>query len=82
MADPEIKKEGKKAVSYATGLLKKGIVSKAASGQEQEMEILLAMKGYLESEFNASIVIDIAEKSSSPKAKFAEPGRPGIQIES
>ncbi|MHA1168469.1 MAG: leucine--tRNA ligase, partial [Candidatus Hodarchaeales archaeon] len=82
MADPEIKKEGKNAVKYATSLLKKGIVSKATSCQEQELQILEAMKGYLESEFSAKIVLDTAELSASPKAKHAEPGRPGIQIES
>ncbi|MFW9995600.1 MAG: leucine--tRNA ligase [Candidatus Odinarchaeota archaeon] len=80
MADPEIKKQGKQAVSYATSLIKKGLVTRISTNQQQELAILEAMQNYLEREFDAEIVIDRAETSTSPKAKFAEPGRPGIQI--
>ncbi|MHA2297008.1 MAG: leucine--tRNA ligase [Candidatus Hodarchaeales archaeon] len=81
MADPDIKKHGKQAVNYATVLIKKGVPMKIANDQNQELTILEAMKKYLEREFEAEIIIDITEESTSPKAKFAEPGRPGIQIE-
>ncbi|MFX0065440.1 MAG: class I tRNA ligase family protein, partial [Candidatus Hermodarchaeota archaeon] len=80
MAEPEIKKHDKQAVTYAKNLMKKGLILKTTGNQEQEIELLKVMENYIGREFKAEIVIDTAEESASPKAKFAVPGKPGIQI--
>ncbi|MFX1255007.1 MAG: leucine--tRNA ligase [Promethearchaeota archaeon] len=80
MAKPDVKKHDKQAVTYAKNLMKKGLILKTTGNQEQEIALLEVMQNYIEREFEAEIMIDTAEESTSPKAKFAAPGKPGIQI--
>ena len=58
----------------------KYFMEKSLQNTSSEIELLKVMKSYIGREFEAEIVIDTAEESTSPKAKFAAPGKPGIQI--
>jgi leucyl-tRNA synthetase len=80
MAVPEIKIRGKEAAEFAQVLAKKASALEPVLGKEEEKKVLLDGKAFLEKEFGCGVKITPAEGSREPKAKLAEPGKPGILI--
>lgn len=82
MEDPEIKKRGKEAVTYANYLGKHAGELKAEilSGSE-EISAIEDAKESLSKEFGAEVKVMDASKSNNPKAKNAIPLKPAIFVE-
>jgi leucyl-tRNA synthetase len=80
MAEDDIKRAGNAAVKYAQKLTKHpGVDSKLTD--KSEYEALIDAVEFFKREFNAKEVnIVFATKADHPKAKVAEPGRPGIAL--
>ena len=81
MQDPEIKKKGKEAVSYAQSLMKKGAPPDIPMTYSLEMKTLEEAIPFLEKQFNATFKVEPAEGKTHQKAKVAVPRRPGIVLE-
>lgn len=81
MKDPELKKHGKEIPQIVGSLLKDpSKIPEIILNEKEESKILEDSKAILEKEFNCKIEILAAEKSDSPRAKKAEPGKPGIEV--
>ncbi|MBN1327904.1 MAG: leucine--tRNA ligase [Candidatus Heimdallarchaeota archaeon] len=80
MVDDTIKKIGNVAVKYAQKLTAQpGLDPKLKA--KSEYLALEDAKGYFQQEFNAKeIIVTYAIKSDNPKARVAEPSRPGIAL--
>jgi leucyl-tRNA synthetase len=74
-----VKKEGKSALKYGRTLTKRHFL-KPVLDQVFELETLKEAKKMISNEFGCKVEIDMAEESSSEKAKRAEPGKPGIEL--
>jgi leucyl-tRNA synthetase len=48
--------------------------------QKEEHDILSELAPSIEEEFGCRVVVEFSEKSKSPKARQAMPGRPGIEV--
>lgn len=80
MKDPELRKRGKKLVKFAESLRKD--IGKIGNilNQKEEYQALKERKKEFENEIGCPVKIKKAEKSDSPRALKAEPGKPGIEI--
>jgi len=80
MQEDPIRKVGNTAVKYAQKLMKNpGFDSKVS--QKAELAAITDALDYYKREFKAKEVqVVLASKSSHPKARAAEPGRPGIAL--
>ncbi len=81
MKDPEMKKRGKDVPEIVGALVKDpsripGIIL----NEKEELELLEESKPVLEKEFSCKVEIMPADKSISPRARKAEPGKPGIEV--
>ncbi|MHA1188323.1 MAG: hypothetical protein ACTSSK_15925, partial [Candidatus Heimdallarchaeota archaeon] len=80
MAEDDIKKAGNAAVKYAQKLTKHPGVD-AKLNDKSEHEALTDAIDFFKREFKAKTVnVVFAVKADHPKAKVAEPGRPGIAL--
>ncbi len=81
MKDSGMKKHGKDVPGIATALVKDpSKIPEIILNQKEELEMLKKSKEIFEKEFNCKIEILSSDKSASPRAKKAEPGKPGIEI--
>lgn len=76
-----IKKYGNEAKKYYQKLEKKKPLEEIFLTASAERTALIENKDFLEKEFKCEIEIKSAEKIDHPKAKIAEPRKPGILIE-
>ncbi len=81
MKDVEMKKHGKDVPGIVGALVKDpsripGIIL----DEKEELKSLDESKPILEKEFSCKVEIQLAEKSVSPRARKAEPGKPGIEV--
>ncbi|MBU3904710.1 MAG: leucine--tRNA ligase [Nanoarchaeota archaeon] len=81
MKDEKINKHGKQATNYIMKLNKKIPLDDMIMTTTVETTALKEHKKEFEEIFNCKIEIISAEKSDAPKAKIAEPKKPGILIE-
>lgn len=81
MQDPEMKKRGKPAVSYAQSLMKRGAPPDIPMSFSMEMKTLEEAIPFLERQFEATVRVEPAEGNKHEKAKVAIPRRPGIILE-
>ena len=81
MKEDSIKKVGKTAADYYKRLLKKKPLEDMFMTHAKEMEKLKEAKDFFEKEFDAKFEIIEAEGVNHPKAKVAEPLKPGILVE-
>ena len=80
MKDSLLSKNAKQLQQFLQGAMKK--INELQSFSEiNELMVLSNAKNFLEKEFNARILIEKADSSSSPKAKSAFPMKPAILIE-
>ena len=80
MAEESIKKAGNAAVKYAQKLTKHPGIDSKLNAKSESAAIKDAI-AYFKREFKAKEVkVTLASKSDHPKAKVAEPGRPGIAL--
>jgi leucyl-tRNA synthetase len=81
MAEPKMKELGNAAAQYFQKLMKKKPLEELFLTAGSELETLKEAKEFLEKEFSCKVEITEAVKAANPKAKSAEPGKPGIIIE-
>lgn len=80
MAEETIKKVGNAAVKYTQKLTKHPGIDSKLNAKSEKAAIEDALS-YFKREFKAKTVnVTLASKSGHPKAKVAEPGRPGIAL--
>lgn len=79
MKIPEVRKHGKDAVRFAEKLSKSFSVQKILS-EAEELKALKEAIPALEKKFSCDVIVKPAIKSSSQKARKAEPGKPGIEV--
>ncbi|MFB0560868.1 MAG: leucine--tRNA ligase, partial [Candidatus Lokiarchaeia archaeon] len=79
MQDPEVKKQGKVAASYAQKLLKNPRYDMIA--RDKEFQTFVEARDFLAKEFGAKVEVLTAEESKNEKAKVAEPLKPGVLVE-
>ncbi len=80
MADSEMRKKGKAVANYCQSLIKAGGPPDFPWEYMQEWDMLSESKDYIESVIDCPIKISKAEGSQHPKAKAAQPRRPGINL--
>ena len=81
MVHDDIKKNSKQAVKYAQKLTKQPGIDSTLS-EKSEYEAIDDAIEYFKREYNVKeFLVTFASKSNHPKAKVAEPGRPGISID-
>ncbi len=81
MKDEEMRKHGKDVPGLVGSLVKDASkIPEVILSQKEELGILEANKKILEKEFGCKVEILPSDKSSSPRAKKAEPGKPGIEV--
>jgi leucyl-tRNA synthetase len=81
MSEPKLKPYGKDIRRMVPALLKNPEKIPVVSlTPKEEHEVLSELAPSLEEEFGCRITVEFAEKSKSPKAKQAMPGRPGIEV--
>ncbi len=77
----DLKKYGKDIAFLAPQLVKDpSKIPQTILDQKQEIKILQDSKEFLEKEFICKIEIVPADKSTSARARKAEPGKPGIEV--
>jgi hypothetical protein len=76
-----IRKHGNDLAGYFTRLVKRKPLVALDLTASAETDALKDRRGEMEKSFSCKIEIISGEKSSLPKAKIAEPGKPGILIE-
>ncbi len=81
MSNSKINKHGKQATNYIMKLNKRKPLDDIIMTTTSETTSLKDHKKEFENMFDCKIDIISAEKSDVPKAKFAEPKKPGILIE-
>lgn len=82
MKDVEMKRYGKDVPAIVGGIVKDpSKLPELVLSQKEELGILEFSKSVLEKEFGCKIEIVPADKSVSPRAKKAEPGKPGIEVQ-
>ena len=81
MKNAKIKKHGNEATKYYNKLIKRKPLDDIIITTTVETTALKEHKKEFEQIFNCKIEIVSAEKSNEPKAKIAEPSKPGILIE-
>ena len=81
MKDPEIRRHGNDVPAIVAVVVKDpSRIPEIILTQKDELEILECSKSIIEKELRLKMEIAPADKSNSPRAKKAEPGKPGIEI--
>jgi len=81
MKDPETRKHGKDVPGIVGALVKDpSRIPSVILSQKEELNSLESSKGLIEKELGCKIEILPADKSTSPRARKAEPGKPGIEV--
>ncbi len=81
MKGVEMKKHGKDVPGLVGSLVKDpSKIPQTILDQKQEIKILQDSKEFFEKEFGCKIEVLASDKSTSPRAKKAEPGKPGIEV--
>ena len=81
MSIEKYKKLGKEAAEFTQKLIKKKPLDELFLTSGTELKAFKDAKEFFEREFACEVEITEAEKSTNPRAKMAEPGRPGILLE-
>lgn len=79
MKIPEARKSGDIAARFAQDLQRRPVLEKVLSNEE-EFTALKESENFLSEEFNCKVIVENSDNSESPKAKRAEPGKPGIEL--
>ncbi len=81
MKDGEMKKHGKEVPGIVGNIVKDpSKIPEIVLSQKEELGILECSKSVFEKEFGCKVEIIGADKSTSQRAKKAEPGKPGIEV--
>jgi len=83
MKREKLRKKGKQVAQFVSQVLKKReLIIKYVPSQEEELNLLMGAKDFLRKELGISVEIVREEDAKGlQKAKYAVPGRPGIQLE-
>ncbi|MBI5355537.1 MAG: leucine--tRNA ligase [Candidatus Aenigmarchaeota archaeon] len=81
MKDPEIRQRGKDAAPFIQSLIKKKFeLSKDILSKDEELSAMESAKEFLGKELGCSVAIEDGDAVTHPKARLAEPGKPGILL--